>query len=144
MPSSGMLCRLAVVRTDVSEEGIASIVKVIRIGELRTTLIVELVCLRSVLRLLVTANVVPSSSILLTLAMEAICSSETSVLARATRLNIPEDGILHVIAVKISNLTNSNKIFDYYFLISVCCPTCICSVVPTSDIYLLEPFTLHC
>jgi hypothetical protein len=53
------------------------------------------VFLRSVLQLLVTANVVPSSLILVTLMMEAICSSKTSVLARATWCNIPEDGILH-------------------------------------------------
>jgi hypothetical protein len=33
----------------------------------------------SVLRLLVAANVVPSSLIIVTLMMEAICSSETSV-----------------------------------------------------------------
>jgi hypothetical protein len=38
MPSSGMLCRVAVVRTEVSEELIASIIKVTRIGELWTTL----------------------------------------------------------------------------------------------------------
>jgi hypothetical protein len=49
----------------------------------------------SVIRLLVTANVVGSSAILITLVMEAILSSETSVLTRTTRRNIPEDSIIH-------------------------------------------------
>jgi hypothetical protein len=40
MPSSGMLRRVALVRTDFSEERIASIMGVIRIGELETTLAV--------------------------------------------------------------------------------------------------------
>jgi hypothetical protein len=70
MTSSGILRRVALVRTDVSQE-------------------------LSVCRLLVTANVVPSSPNLVTLMLVALCSFETSALTRATRRNIPQDGILH-------------------------------------------------
>jgi hypothetical protein len=48
-----------------------------------------------VLQLLVTANVAPSSLILVTLMMEAIRSSDTSVLTGATLCHTPEDDILH-------------------------------------------------
>jgi hypothetical protein len=43
---------------------------------------------------MVTATVIPSSLILVTLMMELILSSKTSFLKRATWRNIPEDGIL--------------------------------------------------
>jgi hypothetical protein len=52
--------------------------------------------LRSVRRLLVMANVVHSSPILVTQMMEALRFSGTPVLTRATRHNVPEDGILRV------------------------------------------------
>jgi hypothetical protein len=67
------------VRTDVSEKCIAFIIGMTKLC---------IIFLHSVLRLLVTANVVPSSLILLTLMMEAICSSKMSVLTRATQCNI--------------------------------------------------------
>jgi hypothetical protein len=64
MASSGMLRRVALIRTDASEELSPSFVRVTRIGELETTLAVTsnrrtllvLVFLRSVRRLLVTAS----------------------------------------------------------------------------------------
>jgi hypothetical protein len=65
-----MLRRVALVRTDNSEERIASIIRMIRIDGLGT---LAVTCNRSTLR-----------------------SSETSVLTWVTRLNIPEDGFVHV------------------------------------------------
>jgi hypothetical protein len=86
-----MLRCVALVRTDVSEELSAFFIRVTRIGELGTTLAVT--SNRRTLR--VTASVVPSSPILVTLMKEPLSSSETSVLTRATGRKIPEDDNLH-------------------------------------------------
>jgi hypothetical protein len=89
MVSSGMLRCVALVRTNVSEERNECIIRVTRIGEKS-----HIIFLRGVCWLLVTANVISSSSIIVTLMMQALCSSETRVLKIVTRGYISEDGII--------------------------------------------------
>jgi hypothetical protein len=93
MVSSGMLRRVALVRADVSEKLSASFIRVTRIDELETTL-----ALTSNGRtlLLVTASVVSSLPILVTLIKEALSSTESWVLTRATRHNISEEKKINV------------------------------------------------
>jgi hypothetical protein len=79
MASSGMLGRADLVSDNVSEELSAFFIRVTRIDELGTTLVV-------------TSN--RRSQIFVNLMMEALSSSEMSVLTRATRHNNPEDIIL--------------------------------------------------
>jgi hypothetical protein len=100
-----MLHRVTLVRTDVSEESSVSFIRVTRIGELGTKLSVTsnrstlrrntkyyivliTVFLRSLRRLLLNANVVPSSPIVVFLMMGALRSSQTPVITRVTRCNI--------------------------------------------------------
>jgi hypothetical protein len=59
-----------------------------------------------VLLLLVTANIVPSSLILVTLMMEVIRSSETLVLTTATWRNIPEDSTLEYVVLSDNKITS--------------------------------------
>jgi hypothetical protein len=82
-----MLHRVALVTTDVSEELSSSFIRVTRIGELGTTL--------AVTNNRITLRRNTSSLNLVTLMMEALGSSEMSVLTGATRRKIPEDVILH-------------------------------------------------
>jgi hypothetical protein len=77
MPSSGVWRRVALVRTDVSEERIATIIMVKGMSELHHC-----------------TNIFPSSLILVTLLMEVIRSSDTSLFARDTVRHILEDGTL--------------------------------------------------
>jgi hypothetical protein len=86
MLSSGMLCHVALVRTNVLKERSTSIIKVTRISELGTTLAITS-NQRKLQRNYFTD--------FFTLMMEALHSSETSVLTGATQHNVPEVNILH-------------------------------------------------
>jgi hypothetical protein len=75
-----------------------------------------LVFLRSMCRLLVTADFVSSSPILVTLMMKALRSSKMLVLTRATQSNIPADGILHTQSFGLTILQIYIYIYHYSHL----------------------------
>jgi hypothetical protein len=81
---------VALLRTDVPDERIASVIRVTRVDVLGSKLSI----LRSMLRLLVTADIFTSSLILVTVMQEAKRSSEMSVFTRTTQCHIQEDDIL--------------------------------------------------
>jgi hypothetical protein len=91
---------VGLVRTNVSEERIASTIRVTTIGELRTMLAVT-----SQHASVASYGCVLSSPILVTLMMEASSFSVTSFLTTATRLNMPEIAILHSHRRETSNPT---------------------------------------
>jgi hypothetical protein len=107
MPSSEMLRHVALIRTDFSDEHSTSIIRVTRIGELGTTL--EITGNRRTMRryMLRCVSLAVSTPILVTLMMGALRFSETSLLTRDTRRNIPEDGILHYYYLIITAIISS-------------------------------------
>jgi hypothetical protein len=104
MPSAGMLRRVSLVITDLSEEHSASVIRV-TVGELGKNLRSRNVPSSAILDTLMMETLRSSkacvlttatrSPILVTLMMEALHSSKTSVLTIAAGRNIQEVGILH-------------------------------------------------
>jgi hypothetical protein len=113
MVSSGMLCGVTLVRTDVSEEPSASFQTSVLTRATRRNIPEDTILI-----------VVPSSPILVTLMMEAQSASETPVLTRTTRHNIPEDTILHSHCRE-----NLKSCICTYVCIYACIRTCIYTYV---------------
>jgi hypothetical protein len=118
-----MLHRVALVRTDISEERSASFIRVIRIGELGT--------------LAVTSNRRKLRG--------GAKFPETSEFTRATRCNIPEDGILHKWKFRISHCTG--KSCPYFFRVGYKTPplsTCYEEMISFEDKVLCAELAWNC
>jgi hypothetical protein len=103
---------VAPVRPYHSEERIASIIKEERISEIQ---------------LLVTANVLPGWLVLSTLIMEAILSSETSVLTRATRPQLLlRFACLFVVYIEVASSSVAGECEDW--------TECTCPVGPQTAV----------
>jgi hypothetical protein len=112
MPSSGKLRRVALMRTDVSKDRIASIIGGTRIGELGKTLAITsnrcIVFLRSDLRLLDTDNV-PTSPNIVTLTMEVIVPPKRRFLQEQQGVTSQNTTFFIVSALKTKILRDNNR-----------------------------------
>jgi hypothetical protein len=105
-----LLRRVALVRTDVSEEPGASFIRVTKLGALGTTQAATSNRVRRENLKSYAVNIVLRSLILSILMMEAILSSETWVLIKATRRHIPADGTLHAKMLSTEVHRQSSKV----------------------------------
>jgi hypothetical protein len=119
------LCYVALVRTDVSEELGASIIRV-TICELETTLVVTSASVASYgVCSYFTDSCHPDDG--------GVTFLDTSVLTRATWRNMPDDGILHSHCCEDPNLTKHlSWLFYLYTYMHMCAHLCVQNTIERS------------